>query len=381
VVGVIGTINYRYIGKVFDNPVTTPESLDLQKILSQMLENGVTHVVMEVSSHGIDLSRVLGCYFDMGVFTNLTQDHLDYHGDMANYWECKKKLFTDILCKGPKNETAVAVVNCDDPKGKELLEALSIQSITIGRSQENMVQPGSVSFDLTGIFGDIITTAGSFAVHSSLVGAYNLENILCATGVGCAMKIDLEKIKEGIESVCHIPGRLEPVANQMERYVFVDYAHTPDALKNVLDSLKRVNSRLKNRLICVFGCGGDRDQEKRPIMGEIAGTMCDLSIITSDNPRTEKPGGIIDQIIEGIKRLQIRHYQADEVKNGYKDRGFVIEPDRKKAIRFGIMKSNKGDTILIAGKGHETYQIIGKKTVEFDDREEAKRVFLSMEKE
>ena len=372
--GVIGTINYRYMGKVFENPVTTPESLDLQKILAEMLKEGVTHVVLEVSSHAIDLFRVENCFIDTGVFTNLTQDHLDYHGDMNSYWLCKKRMFTEYLSSGPKKDRAFAVINRDNPKGQELFNIFPVRGISTGHSADNMIRPNMIKHDLNGIAGSISTPAGNFNFISPLVGKHNIENILSATGVGIACELSLDNIKSGIENVFFIPGRLERIAQNNGRFVYVDYAHTPDALGNVLTSLRAVSDK---KIICVFGCGGDRDREKRPLMGEIAGRLCDLAIVTSDNPRTEDPEKIIEQILSGLKKTCNHEYSLSSLKIGFDKKGYVIEPNRKSAIELGIAVSRQGDTVLIAGKGHETYQILGNKTVSFDDRKEAKQALLT----
>ncbi len=376
--GVIGTINYRYMGKVFENPVTTPESLDLQKIMAEMLKEGVTHVVLEVSSHAIDLFRVDNCLIDTGVFTNLTQDHLDYHGDMNSYWLCKKRMFTEYLPSGPKKDRAVAVINRDNQKGRELFNILPVRGISTGHSEDNIIWPKIIKHDLSGIAGNISTPNGSFDFKSPLVGKHNIENILSATGVAIALDLSVDDIKAGIENVFFIPGRLERITGNNGRFVYVDYAHTP-ALGNVLTSLKAVSDK---KIICVFGCGGDRDREKRPLMGEIAGRLCDLAIVTSDNPRTEDPEKIIDQILPGLKKTCDHEYSLSSLKTsfdktGFDKKGYVIEPDRKNAIKLGIAVSRQGDTVLIAGKGHETYQILGKKTIAFDDRKEAKQALLN----
>ncbi|MCP5050926.1 MAG: UDP-N-acetylmuramyl-tripeptide synthetase, partial [bacterium] len=269
----IGTLNYRYSGKTYKNPMTTPESLDLQKILAEMLKNGITHVVMEVTSHAIDLYRVYNCRFDLGVSTNLTQDHLDYHGDMNSYWSCKKRMFTEILDSESGNGRILTVINRNDERGKELIRILEASIgkssvLSTGFSGNNSIRPQSFEHDLTGINGIISTPVGTFELKSPLVGQHNLENILSATGVGVALDLSLDSIKAGIEAVLAVPGRLESIPNDMERFVYVDYAHTPDALENVLSSLK---STATGRIICVFGCGGDRDKAKRPQMGQIAG--------------------------------------------------------------------------------------------------------------
>jgi murE/murF fusion protein len=372
--GVIGTLNYRYSGKTFQNPITTPESLDLQKILAEMLQSGITHVVMEVSSHAIDLDRIYNCRFDLLIFTNLTQDHLDYHGDMNSYWSCKKRLFTQIPDSVSGNGRILAVINHNDEKGKELIKLLEASIgkpsvLSAGFSKSNSIWPQGIKYDLTGISGKISTPAGSFEFKSPLVGQHNLENILCATGVGIVLDRPLNSIKTGIEAVCAVPGRLERIPNDINRFVYVDYAHTPDALENVLSALR---STATGRIICVFGCGGNRDKVKRPQMGQIAGKLCDLSIITSDNPRTEPPMKIINQILDGAKKATSNTYMPSDLTTGFQKKGCVVEPDRKTAIQLAIKVSRPGDIVLIAGKGNETYQIIGNNTISFDDREEAK---------
>ncbi len=361
-VGVVGTVNYRYNGKIFDNPVTTPESLDLQRILADMVTAGVTHAVIEVSSHAIDLSRIADCFIDIGVFTNLSQDHLDFHGDMDAYWQSKRRLFTQHLSQKPNT---AAVINCDDEKGKALFEGLSGPRFGYGHAAHCRIRPTHIRQDLKGIVATIQTPSGTFHFHSPLVGAHNLENILGATGVGLALSVSLEIIRDGIEAVAAIPGRLERIPNRIERFVFVDYAHTPDALENVLTALRAVTQK---RMICIFGCGGDRDRRKRPQMGEIAGRLSDLAIVTSDNPRTETPAAIIEQIRHGVVRTSPRVYGRADLQEGFTHRGYVTEPDRRSAIELGILVSSPGDAILIAGKGHETYQIIGRETIPFDDR-------------
>ncbi|MBW2155876.1 MAG: UDP-N-acetylmuramoyl-L-alanyl-D-glutamate--2,6-diaminopimelate ligase [Deltaproteobacteria bacterium] len=378
-VGVIGTLNYRYSGKTFQNPITTPESLDLQKILAQMVEEGITHVVLEVSSHALDLDRVFNCKFDLAVFTNLTQDHLDYHKDMESYWSCKKRLFTEIL--GPKsgNDRAMAVINHNDEKGRKLIHMLEARSgeisvLSAGFSDETNIWAERFDHNLTGISGRISTPEGFFEIKSCLVGQHNLENILCATGVGIALGVSLDIIKDGIESVGVVPGRLETIPNDHNRFVYVDYAHTPDALEHVLFALR---SSVPGRLICVFGCGGNRDRAKRPQMGEIAGRFSDLVIVTSDNPRTEPPMEIIDEILTGTKKLPLHIYIPSDLNEGFQKKGCVVEPDRRNAIQLAMMASMPEDTVLIAGKGNETYQIIGDQTLSFDDRVEAAKA-LSM---
>lgn len=368
-VGVISTINYRFHGKVYDNPLTTPESLDLQKILAEMAAAGVTHVVMEVSSHGVALDRIYHCWFDMGIYTNLSQDHLDFHGNMAEYWSCKKRFFTDYLMAGPKQNQAVAVINTDNPRGMELLDAMkNFKVISVGSNASSDVCARHIRFDQYGMTGEIRFFDNDVEFKSGLIGRYNLENIICAAGAGTALEISPVVVTQTIESFENVPGRLERIFNESERHVFIDYAHTPDALENVLSTLKEV---ISGRLICVFGCGGDRDKAKRPQMGIIADKLSDFVVITSDNPRTEDPGAIIEEIRNGLLIASPQEYMPSELENGFLEKGYVIEPDREKAINLGIKISKPNDTILISGKGHEDYQIIGEKTIPFDDREKA----------
>jgi UDP-N-acetylmuramyl-tripeptide synthetase len=376
-VGVIGTINYRYGDQQVDAPVTTPESSDLQRMLRDMQKAGVTHVVMEVSSHALALNRLDGCEFDVGVFTNLSQDHLDFHKDMISYWDCKKTLFTEFLTTGPKRAKAVAVINQDDPRGVRLAKELNLPVITVGQGENSRVHPVDVTVGLKGIKGCIrlgTDTDGhdscEMDIHSSLTGEYNLENILCAAGVGVALGITPDTIQRGIDATRAVPGRLEAVDNDAGIFVFVDYAHTPDALENALRNLKKTAA---GRLICIAGCGGDRDRAKRPQMAGIAVRLSDLSIFTSDNPRSESPMAIIEDMLTGINN-GYRAYTAAHLPGPLDPSGYVVEPDRRQAIRLGINAARAGDTVLIAGKGHETYQIISGKRISFDDRLEAARV-------
>jgi len=373
--GVIGTINMRFAGKAFDSPVTTPESLDLQATLRKMLDSGVTHTVMEVSSHALDLHRIDGCAFDVAVFTNLTQDHLDHHQNMENYWACKQKLFFDHLKPVDATVPVRSVVNTVDPKGRELARRLGAGVWRTATDGNGDIVPLVTTCDLGGIYGRIATPGGEIDFRSPLVGDFNLENLLSAAGAALALGIRLEAITEGIGATGCVPGRLERVADDGTRTVFVDYAHTPDALKNAITALR---SLTPGRLITVFGCGGDRDSGKRPIMGAIAARHSDLSVITSDNPRSEKPLAIIEQIESGARQVRSRRYPIAALSNGWKASGYGVEPNRAAAIAAAIRAAGSGDTVLIAGKGHETYQILADETIHFDDREVARQVLSAM---
>ncbi|MCF8067310.1 MAG: UDP-N-acetylmuramoyl-L-alanyl-D-glutamate--2,6-diaminopimelate ligase [Desulfobacterales bacterium] len=363
--GVIGTINYRYMSNTFENHMTTPESLDLQKILAEMRDAGVTHVIMEISSHAIDMSRIAHCRFDLVAFTNLTQDHLDYHNTMDEYWACKKRLFTEIIQIGPKRKRAQAVINCDDPKGKALFNELNTKKLSVGHGPLNLIKPHDCIHDRDGIRGSLIMPGSRLEFSSVLVGAHNLENILIAAGIAAGMGLSASEMRSGIDALTNVPGRLEKIADEKGRYIYVDYAHTPDALKNVLSALKKLTT---GRIISVFGCGGDRDRAKRPMMGDIAARFSDLAIVTSDNPRTEKPKNIIADILSANEFNSIHKYVPDTIESGFRDKGYAVVPDRRKAIDLAITVSVPGDTVLVAGKGHENYQIIGKETIQFDDR-------------
>jgi UDP-N-acetylmuramyl-tripeptide synthetase len=358
--GVISTIEYRYHDRVFPNPLTTPESLDLQRILFEMHANGITHVVMEVSSHALALSRVLGCAYDVVVFTNLTQDHLDFHQTIDAYFQCKQRLFYPPYISQKK--FVHAVINCHNDFGLTLKSGVQIPKISVGQSEDNDIYCQNPVITLSGISGSIITSKGTISLNSPLTGHHNLQNMLCATGVGIALNIPLVDISTGISQTHSVPGRLERLTEFTDRHVFVDYAHTPDALENVIQCIRQSST---NRLITVFGCGGDRDRGKRPLMGKVAASLSDLCIVTSDNPRSESPGAIIRDICDGIPDLKSCN----------------VEPDRKKAIEIAISESCPGDIVLIAGKGHETYQILKDRTIDFDDRVCARLYLLNKKME
>jgi len=374
-VGVIGTINYRFGGKTIPAPNTTPESLDLQRILGEMLREGTSHVIMEVSSHGLDLDRVYGCQFDGAVFTNLTSEHLDYHKTLEQYFDSKKKLFSDYLVKSLK-ERRFAVTNDDDPRGGKIVEGIKLPVIRYGLNSSSGITADQVASSFEGLSCRIKTPEGDMFVHSKLIGNFNLYNILAAVAVGIAMGLPLETLKQGVEGLEGVAGRFEKVVNQRGIHVIVDYAHTHDALERVLLGLRDIlesGARSDGKMITVFGCGGDRDRTKRPLMGEIAGRYSDLAILTSDNPRTEDPLAILGEVEKGFQSLRLRRWDVDEIKLWRLGKGYLKVPDRREAIRMAIRLAQPSDTVLIAGKGHEDYQIVGKKKFPFDDRIEAKK--------
>ncbi len=375
-VGVIGTLNCRYGGREVSLPMTTPESLDLQRLMAGMLAAGVTHAVMEVSSHALDLHRVDGCDVDVAVFSNLSRDHLDYHGDMASYWECKKRLFTDHLKIPPEDGGVSAVVNADDPRGRELLDLLGGRALCTGTNGD--VRPRGVRIDLDGIRGTLETPAGPLDFNSPLIGRHNLENILSAAGAALALGLTPAHIRRGIETLASVPGRLERVPDPAGRLICVDYAHTPDALENALRALRELTD---GRLVCVFGCGGDRDRGKRRQMGAIAARYADLAVVTSDNPRSEPPMAIIEEILPGVRENGARPCSGREADLSSALECYVVDPDRGRAIALAVAATRPGDALLIAGKGHETYQIVGDRTLPFDDRRKAREALERLERE
>jgi UDP-N-acetylmuramoyl-L-alanyl-D-glutamate--2,6-diaminopimelate ligase len=374
-VGVIGTINYRFGEKTTPAPNTTPESLDLQRILGEMLREGASHVIMEVSSHGLDLDRVYGCQFDGVVFTNFTSEHLDYHKTLEQYFESKKKLFSNYLMRSRK-ERRFAVTNHDDPKGEEIIKGVSLPIIRYGLNPPGDVTADQVTSSFGGLSCRVKTPRGDISIHSRLIGIFNLYNVLAAVAVGMGMDFPLETIRVGVVGLKGVSGRFETVENQRGIHVIVDYAHTQDALERALLGLKGIlesSPQNDGKMITVFGCGGDRDRTKRPLMGEVAGKYSDLAILTSDNPRTEDPLSILEEVEKGLKSLPLKEWRPDEIKLWRSNKGYLKVPDRREAIRMAIRLAQPLDTVLIAGKGHEDYQIIGKKKFPFDDRVEAKK--------
>ena len=374
-VGVIGTINYRFGQKTTPAPNTTPESLDLQRILWEMVKEGTSHVIMEVSSHGLDLDRVFGCEFDGVVFTNLTSEHLDYHKTLEKYFESKKKLFSDYLVESRKKRR-FAVTNHDDPRGEKMVEGIDLPVIRYGLSPSCDITADQVTSSFEGLSCRVRTPRGDLSIRSKLIGDFNVYNILAAVSVGIGMDVPLENLKEGVEGLEGVSGRFEKMENTRGLHIIVDYAHTHDALERVLLGLKGIlenGTQNRGKMITVFGCGGDRDRTKRPLMGEVAGKYSDLAILTSDNPRTEDPLAILEEVEKGLESLPLKEWHPDEIELWRSKKGYLKVPDRREAIRMAIRLAQPSDTVLIAGKGHEDYQIVGKKRFPFDDRIEAQK--------
>ena len=373
--GVIGTVNYRYQDRALPALHTTPESIDLQALLAEMAQAGVQSVAMEVSSHALELERTGGIDFDAAVFTNLTRDHLDFHGDMERYFLTKSRLFAEYLPASSKRKRS-AVIHGGDPRGRELLERApqwSVEVVSYGLGREWDVHPLEVEGDLDGLRGKIRLRDRVLEFSSPLIGSTNLENILAAAATGFSLGLAPGAIAGGIARLESVPGRLERIESGRGFSILVDYAHTPDALEKALRVLRPL---ARGRVIAVFGCGGDRDRGKRPLMGEIAARLSDLAILTSDNPRTEEPPKILEEIEVGIKKTGIKKFPTSNLKskieNLKSERGYFIEPDRRAAIRLSLELARPGDLVLVAGKGHEDYQILGSKRIHFDDREVAK---------
>ncbi|MDO8836807.1 MAG: UDP-N-acetylmuramoyl-L-alanyl-D-glutamate--2,6-diaminopimelate ligase [Vicinamibacterales bacterium] len=344
--GLVGTVHYSVGGELFDAPRTTPEALDLQQLFRRMVDSGARACAMEVSSHALALSRVDSTRFAAAVFTNLTQDHLDFHGDMDRYYAAKRRLFTLLSAGAP------AVVNLDDDHGRRLATELPTV-ITYGLHQPADVTPFAVSHSLAGVSFEAITPAGRMTVRSRLTGQFNLYNLLAATATGIALGVPREAIAEGLAAVTAVPGRLQVVSEPSDDVtVIVDYAHTDDALRNVLEAVRPLAT---GRLVTVFGCGGDRDRSKRPKMGAVAARLSDAVIVTSDNPRSEDPDRIIDDIERGVSGAP-----GGPV-------AWVREADRRLAIERAVETARPADVVVIAGKGHEQYQIVGADTLPFDD--------------
>ena len=373
--GVIGTVNYRFAGRVLPATHTTPDPLALHGLFRSMVNTGVTHVVMEVSSHALDQRRLQGLVFDVALFTNLSRDHLDYHGTMAAYLTAKKKLFLEHLKSG-----GVAVVCREtgveesDAAAGEVIAAVGeggTRLLTCGLGEGNAVRARQWTVDFRGVEAEVLLAGQAVTVKSPLVGRFNLDNILGACGVGCALGVAPERIAVGIASLSGVPGRLERVSDgRGGMHVLVDYAHTPDALEKVLATLRGLG---RGRLIVVFGCGGDRDPGKRPMMGEIAGRLADVVIVTADNSRSESTEAIAGAIETGLQRAGRTRISLGADAPGETSDGYGLLLDRAQAIRAAIRLADPGDAVAICGKGHETSQIMREGTVFFDDRQQARQ--------
>ena len=343
--GLIGTVDKRYGRRRIHSERTTPDAVTIQAFLKEMLQAGRKAVAMEISSHSLDQHRVADVRLDVALFTNLTHEHLDYHKDLEHYFKSKMKIFSLLKRKG------VAVINADDKNAKRIKRALRSRKITYGMTDESDVWADVRSTGLEGShFMVRLPNRESFAVKTRLIGMHNISNILAAASVGISQGIDISDLKKGIEKKVSVKGRLEEVGKPGGIRVFVDYAHTHDALGNVLRFLRPL---AKGRIITVFGSGGDRDRTKRPLMGRVTQKLSDYVIITSDNPRSEDPMDIARDIEKGMNLEMKKH---------------SIVPDRKKAIELALKKAAKNDIVLVAGKGHETEQIVGSRAIPFDDR-------------
>jgi UDP-N-acetylmuramoyl-L-alanyl-D-glutamate--2,6-diaminopimelate ligase len=347
----LGTLYTRWPGFSQTAAFTTPFAVDLQQRLAQAVDAGCEFGVMEVSSHALAQDRVFGCPFEVAVFTNLTQDHLDYHQDMEDYFGAKALLFSPDYLQGR------AIINADDEYGQRLIAGLSKERVwtySVNNHHADL-RMSDLNYQPIGVSGILHTPKGDVAFSSPLVGQYNLENLLAAVAAVLHLGLDLQLVANAISKFTGVPGRMERVeiSDNTDVSVIVDYAHTPDGLRNLLKSARAF---IPGRIICVFGCGGDRDRTKRPKMGKIAAELADIAVVTSDNPRTEDPERILEDILAGI---------PDTVQP-------MVICDRATAIRAAILEAKPGDGVLLAGKGHEDYQILGTEKIHFDDREQAR---------
>lgn len=352
----VGTIEYHVAGERRKAVNTTPESLDLYRLFDELRRKGGSHATMEVSSHALALGRVWGMRFAVAVFTNLTQDHLDFHGTMEEYFHAKSELFRGQDAAPPET----AVLNHDDEWAQKLELAPATRPIWYGIGEGAALRAANIELGFAGIRCDIEWEGGRWPVRSGLAGRFNVYNILAAFGAGLAHGVAPEAIVAAIESRDAVPGRFERVDAGQTFLVVVDYSHTSDALRNAIQAARALT---RGRVITLFGCGGDRDRTKRPLMGQAAGELSDFVVLTSDNPRSEDPLDIINDALVGLRRTDVKH---------------LIEPDRAKAIRLAIAEAQEGDVVLLAGKGHEDYQVLKDRTVHFDDREVAREAIVEV---
>ena len=362
VTGLLGTVVYRYADVVETSSLTTPDALALQEMFARMRDRGVGGVAMEVSSHALDQRRIEGCRFDVGIFTNLTRDHLDYHKTPQAYAEAKLRLFREVLPASPKAKGSV--VNGDDPMAARIRAASPLPvicwSLTPGLGN---LHPVTAQYSLSGIRARLSTPWGEVAYESPLIGPHNLANAMAAIGAAGLMGLPIDTFAAGVGGVARIPGRLERVRGRRDVTVFVDYAHTPKALENVLRVLRPLVGNA--RIGIVAGAGGDRDRGKRPLMGRAAATLADRVVVTSDNPRSEEPMAIIGEIVAGIDQAKAEGVAVAQVR---------VEADRRAAIAMALDDAQPGDVVVIAGKGHEDYQIVGATRLHFSDVEVAQEL-------
>jgi UDP-N-acetylmuramoyl-L-alanyl-D-glutamate--2,6-diaminopimelate ligase len=355
--GLFGTIEYRVGHRTLTASNTTPESLDLADYLAELVASGGQAAVMEVSSHALAQERVWGFPFAAAVFTNLTRDHLDYHGDLEHYFHAKRRLFEGLGTPPP----GLAVINADDPRSAELLHLSGSRFLTFGMNSGAQVSIKQFTQGPQGLRAALSTPAGRMEIESPLLGRANLSNILAATATAIGLGVAEKHIQEGVSNLKLVPGRFERIDEGQPFWVIVDYAHTDDALRNVLGTARELAT---GRLIVVFGCGGDRDRSKRPLMGEAASSLSDLVVLTSDNPRSEDPLDIMNDARVGLQRT---------------GKPYLLEVDREPAIRKALEQARAGDVVVIAGKGHETGQIMKDRVIPFDDREAARRILHELD--
>ena len=397
--GVIGTVNYRYRHRVMPATHTTPDPESLQQLLREMADAGVRHVVMEVSSHALEQQRVAGIAFDVALFTNLSHEHLDYHGDMASYFAGKTRLFDHYLKPGGAAVVLDGRAEQDDAAGDVWNQRLIAELLprVIPATASRRPQPGELRLwrcgargaelrllrrrlSLVGIEAELHSEAGEWQLRSTLVGDFNLDNLLGVAGVGLALGMSPETIAAALGGASPPPGRLERFSSGRGVEVLVDYAHTPDALGHVLKALRELTP---GRLIVVFGCGGDRDQVKRPLMGQVAAGLADIVVLTSDNPRSEQPAAIMADIQRGLEGAGVRRGRLENLLKGErgearKCRGYDLLVSRRQAIRDTIFHARLGDVVLVCGKGHETTQVIAGRCLMFDDRQEVREQLAVM---
>jgi UDP-N-acetylmuramoyl-L-alanyl-D-glutamate--2,6-diaminopimelate ligase len=370
--GIIGTIGIFIRDRKVYSGLTTPESIDFERALAEMLSAGVRHAAAEVSSIGIAEGRIDQLNFRACIFTNLGRDHLDYHGSEEDYFASKLRLFTEILPRSSRRHP-VAVVRGDDPFGRRVLDAVNFTKVSFGLNRAFDTYPLELRADLHGLRGKIVALGNEIEFTSPLVGEFQIYNILAAAALSVALGVGPAAVAEGVRRCPGAPGRMEAIAVRAGVTVLVDYAHKPDALEAVLRAARRLTP---GRVFCVFGCGGDRDRGKRPIMGGIAALLADLPVLTSDNPRTEDPIAIIAEIEAGLAAEGLTRLDAPPA-NG--DRGYLVEPDRRRAIEIALRAAREGDTVIIAGKGHEDYQLVGSRVLSFDDRAVVREIAASLE--